>query len=1629
MSTDASWGNVVVADHLASIETSPIASQDLIVLSFDGVQNSTVFTDWVGHPHSVSGTARIAANAGPLGTSCLLLDSSSSYLEFTATSDMNLGTGDFTVEFWIKFIAAVSSSVCVLELGTLVNGLAITGNSTYLALFINNGIYANFAVPSLNTWYHVSVCRTSGILNAYWHGTRIYTVGSSSGLNTTPSSIRVGCGKTNPTYQTLGYISDLIIKKGFGLRTTASYTLPTVPFAETIHTDIKSNTFVVVKQPTTSANSGVPGGSLYFNGVSYLKSKSKSIGILSTIFSIDFWLNVDNLSAGRGAFMIGDLNSSDYRMHCSIGTDGSIGWYNSSIDSTTKWTAASNASIITAGTWYYIQCVKNTRGSFLYVNGFLAASSLNSTYYAPISIAHIYIGTCRLSSLSAPLLGYIQDFRITLGVDRSTTQFTVPTTVFSEDGNTLFLLNDVLYSSIDFNYSQVNTLIKFWPNPVVYGEDSSKEYLIYSMPMEGTVNQTTAIAESVYSGYTLTCYGGAKLVAPGKVGNTCLKLPGASGDYALMSGLTSALQFDFGGDDFTIECWFQVNGDSTLQSNVTKIATLISNYTTRGWTFGLTGDASSTGLGFFVDTQSNTSGGVISDSCSFPLGLLNKDQWYHAVWQIETGVGCFFLDGYPMVGRRNWASYPIGNSTQAIQFGKQTVTNYEYRLNGLIDEARIYRTKAKYSIKFTLPTSLPDYRSPTDDPLESFVILNMRFEGTPGDVSFLEEKSHVTTGGTGLELSLAQSRYGGTSLYLPSGNTGLILGSHADWTFAALDFGIEFWIYTVTATTRQVLISDPFNYGFLLQIGSSGKLEFSMSSNGSSWNLHNLSSGDTVVPLTAWNHIALTRKGSIIFLYLNGFLEKTFYVSSNSIYRASTNSLKIGILYDDTNPFIGYIDDFRITKNACRYSSDFVPAYNLKDPLDRQQIKGSVIGRDTDATVYKGYSVGSTSVKKYGNGSFDFSVGKNTNQYFKFNGGTDYIFGTGDFTVEGWFYFKESSASKNLIDYGTSGQYGWQFWTTASSKLNFYTNASIVTGNTTLALNTWLHLAVCRKEGVLYLFVNGVLDCTPTAYIANLSYQSTAMTLAAQFNNRNQSYDFKGYISEVRITKGVGRYTATFTPPAVEFPYEVYPLDKTSGRGVVATFVGGVYPEDVSSKVSSRCLRFNGDGYLKLSHANFVFGTNDFTVEAFIKVDSFSAPTDSYIDSVTALFSMDSGLTPTFKDFGPNSLTLSSVGSPSISTSVFKFGNGSCYFNGSSYFTLPSNSGLTLTGDFCVEFWAYFTGTANQEILHGPSNVQIRRGAYGANNLSCYASTDVSGNVGGAGITSNTWHHLAYTRSGTTIRIFFNGALVVATVVGVVYSFDFSGGTFGYGNGFYVAGYIDDLRITKGAARYTADFQVPTVAFNMSREATPVFATKFNSTDKWILFLGSDGAKTSFKSNLTGSVLTNITCGNAVAFTNGVWSHLALVRNTDSLYIFIDGILVGYKKGVTSWNFTGSDIYFGISYESNSAFSYFDGWMDGIRISNSARYIPVSLTTEQFPVTNKIVSGVVRDDLGNPVSRKVFLFSRSTGALLGTAFSDNVTGAFSFGAGEKCFAVVLDDDAGTSYNALILDNILPKVGS
>jgi hypothetical protein len=401
-----------------------------------------------------------------------------------------------------------------------------------------------------------------------------------------------------------------------------------------------------------------------------------------------------------------------------------------------------------------------------------------------------------------------------------------------------------------------------------------------------------------------------------------------------------------------------------------------------------------------------------------------------------------------------------------------------------------------------------------------------------------------------------------------------------------------------------------------------------------------------------------------------------------------------------------------------------------------------------------GSSPSASTPAKYGTNAYQ----ANASSFIAAYSPSDFAFGTGDFTVEMWIRYPSGALSnaRTLFDCrpgAVNGPYmAAGIAVTGIFSVNLGTSgAGIVTLNSAsaLAVDTWYHVAVSRSGSTARLFIDGVLSDTKTS---TLSIANDRLILSV--NQFVPSLAWVGSIDEVRVTKGVARYTANFTPPTAAFPDSI-----PSGNDPFGTSVA------------------------LLLHCDGTNGSTTFT-------DNSPSP-----KTVTA--SGNAQVTTTNPKFGTGAMLL----------------DGSFDFA-----TVPSSTDFNFgAGDFTIEFWLNWSSLVGfQTVLErnyiSTGGFAIQSGN-GTGRLIFYLSGSVIAQESVSAVI-NTWYFYAITRSGTTVRMYRNGVQLGSGTSSVNIT---SSAILGIGgrsaNGLNCFnGRIDDLRITTGIARYIYDFVPPTAA-------------------------------------------------------------------------------------------------------------------------------------------------------------------------------------------------------------------------
>lgn len=227
----------------------------------------------------------------------------------------------------------------------------------------------------------------------------------------------------------------------------------------------------------------------------------------------------------------------------------------------------------------------------------------------------------------------------------------------------------------------------------------------------------------------------------------------------------------------------------------------------------------------------------------------------------------------------------------------------------------------------------------------------------------------------------------------------------------------------------------------------------------------------------------------------------------------------------------------------------------------------------------------------------------------------------------------------------------------------------------------------------------------------------------------------------------------------------------------------------------------------------------------------FLPTTDPHFANVSLLLHMDgSNGSTTFTDHSSNAHTLTTNGNAQISTAQSKFGGASGLFDGNADFlTRSSHTSFDMTnGDFTIECWARFSSPLQQSLLVGyhvsqttmnESDIAFNLEYAGGNLRFKFVNNSSSPTtITTSAPSTNTWYHYAVTRSGVDLRLFVDGVLSASANIGTQTintpaARQLNIGRYGQTDTRYMFGHIDDVRITKGVARYTANFTPPTSAF------------------------------------------------------------------------------------------------------------------------------------------------------------------------------------------------------------------------
>lgn len=1037
------------------------------------------------HPFTVAAAYRDYGSA--------YFDNTGDYITASSNSFV-FGTGDFTIEMWLYLnsSAAAYSSFFSTNPASTYNGVIM--GTDIIGIYTASGGSGASMSPTIpvNTWTHVAMARQGTTVRVFLNGALAGSFTSSMDVNS--PSAAIGARYAEGSYPWFGYISDVRVIKGTALYTTA-FTPPSSPLTAVSNTtlltcqyngDVNNNRFRDKSYNHNSINrtSGNPtqgtlspyndNYSVFFNAPTQLDAISTTTGTNLNVttgntWTVEMWIYAHSFPTA-------------YATPISVGTAGARQWailLNSGGNANQmsfywhngndQFVTATLGSALSLNTWHHI-AVTGVAGSVsIYLDGSRVGTGTISSINGAQSAVHVgrFMDYGGTYSGGQGFHGYISNVRFVAG----TAVYTG--TTYTVPTSPLTAIAGTKFLACQSN--RFEDVSAYGTTFTTLGYPTVQNYTPFA-------SYTVPVSYSVYFD--------------------------ASGDYLTVPSNT-ALYMATG--DYTAEAWIYKQTSS------------------RAMVFAIAG----AGLSVAINASGNIEvcRSLTAIDYTFTAGITN-DVWTHIAVSRTGSSLTAYKDGVSLGTQSTSASYGQGICYIGIDANATDVG-----FLGHISNLRIIKGQGLYTSTFT-PSTTPltatgntslltcQNSSPIDTSSNLFAVTGYgnaqsRKLNPFGTTTVSSNNTYsITSRGGSVYLD------GNDYLTIPTGNI-LNLSSSANWT-------VEAWIYptALSGGYQQAIFGSGFSfgpYGSTLYVtnNSAGLL------------------GNGSLTVNQWQHIALTNNGSTMKMFLNGLPVGSYGATS---FTSSTTYL--GTNSTGGQPYTGYISDFRVT-DAVVYSGGFCPGTTPLTPIVRVGSygyvndytsrvlvngTGAIFDAAQNATLESVGDVKLTSVSPYAGGGVSY----------RFDGTGDYLltdspnpaalaFGSGDFTIEMWVYPSSlPSAGSYVVFYcnRAASSAGDTYRTTLAFKGSTIVYYSVVADRITsgsISAGQWYHVALCRSGTSTKLFINGTQ--AGSTYTDTTVYNNTAGRPFIGGDGDWGNSAVNGYISDLRITKGVARYTTTFTPP------------------------------------------------------------------------------------------------------------------------------------------------------------------------------------------------------------------------------------------------------------------------------------------------------------------------------------------------------------------------------------------------------------------------------------------------------------------------------------------------------------------
>lgn len=863
-----------------------------------GAANKIIIDSARGTPTTTVNGSPTQGTFSPYGNDWSVYFGTSDLLSVANTTAQNLSSNNFTIEFFMNFHKAWSTSAITV----MQKGRVSQGNFEYAVNLIGSGSDAgaiqfeystngtsDFTINSssvtlkADVWYHIAIVRSGTSLTFWLNGTNVGTSSLSATIGTTTSASTIGGNPGGSNYFN-GFLSNMRVVNGTAVYSGAftPSTSPLTAIANTAYLIASSNRLIDKASVTTlSIGSGTPlikafnpfgvernaytiasnQGSIFFNGTGsnvagYLTAPNSVANFGSGDFTAEAWVYFSTVSAGYQPILAntGTADQQGWMMY--MDTTNKLAFQTTS--NNTAWTAGAISSFTpTVNTWTHVALVRSGSTITLYANGTSVASASISGAISTVSntfrIGHYPYFSA--GTVARSFAGHIYGVRLT---------------------------NNAVYTSAFTATRQQMTPIS---GTAFLACTSSQAVTLESSGNNVTITAVTGVTPTFRLPYTVTdtstatsTYGGSMYF-------------NGSPDYIVAA---DPLGDAFSGNVWSIEGWIYSLSNTTTTIFLTKRASAsgVAPILLGVYSGVLTGYMSSNGSSWDIMSGNN-------------LGTIPVNQWTHFALTRNGNNFSSYINGV-RANNYNPANLNFGTTTGWTIGGDTDGAAANY-FNGYLSDLRVNQASTPYdpsATTITVPTA----------PLKALTNTTLLMRGTNGSVLDMTRQNNYITNGS-VAVSTTQSKFGGKSMTFNGSTDSITVPANVSLVLGSGDCTIEGWFYPTAQSSTHVGIS--------CSTASSSTGWFFGHAN-SAWRVVNGSavivSGGTVT-LNAWTHVAFVRSGNTYTLYVNG----TSVATSTTMYSfTDVSNLTVGLTPVGTY-YSGYIDDFRITRGVARYVANFTP--------------------------------------------------------------------------------------------------------------------------------------------------------------------------------------------------------------------------------------------------------------------------------------------------------------------------------------------------------------------------------------------------------------------------------------------------------------------------------------------------------------------------------------------------------------------------------------------------------------------------------------------------------------------------------------------------------------------------------